>query len=134
MAKNEAATWPEWRVMHRNELGDPDARGFSVGAGDWPFNGFVVCRNGGFYAYANLCPHRRHPLELEPHGFLADDGQLIRCASHGALFSPETGVCLAGPCAGRSLAALPCRLEPDGMICVCAPVDADDIDLSQSPG
>ena len=121
--------WPEWRVMHIGELGDPDARSFSIGDGDWPFKGFIVHRQGQIVAYANICPHRRHPLDLEPHAFLGDNGTLIRCASHGALFCPESGACLSGPCAGRSLIGLPCRLEPDGTIRVNAPATLRDFFL-----
>jgi nitrite reductase/ring-hydroxylating ferredoxin subunit len=117
--------------MHTDELGDPDARSFSVGDGDWPFGGFIVRKNGQIYAYANICPHRRHPLDLEPHAFLVDNGNLIRCASHGALFCPETGACLAGPCAGRSLITLPCRSDPDGTIRVNAPATLRDRGLSE---
>ena len=113
--------WPEWPVMHIDELGDPDARSFSVGDGDWPFSGFIVRRRGQIFAYANICPHRRHPLDLEPHAFLVDNGNLVRCASHGALFCPETGVCLSGPCVGRGLIVLSCRSSPDGTIRVRAP-------------
>ena len=43
---NAADAWPEWPVMHIDDLGDPDARGFSVGDGDWPFSGFIVRRHG----------------------------------------------------------------------------------------
>jgi len=123
---NVAEAWPEWQVMHIGELGDPDARSFSVGDGDWPFNGFIVRRQGQIAAYANICPHRRHPLDLEPHAFLVDNGNLIRCASHGALFCPESGVCLSGPCTGRSLVVLPCRLESDGIIRVNAPATLEE--------
>lgn len=130
-ADNASEAWPEWRVMNISALGDPDARSFFVGDGDWPFNGFIVHKNGQVFAYANICPHRRHPLELEPHDFLADNGNLIRCTSHGALFCPETGVCLVGPCVGRSLVTLPCRLEPDGTICVHAPASSGDIQLPE---
>ena len=112
--------------MQMDDLGDPDARSFSIGDGDWPFSGFIVRRQGQLYAYVNICPHRRHPLELEPHDFLIDNGNLIRCASHGALFCPETGTCLAGPCAGQSLLALKCRSEPDGTIWVNAPATLRD--------
>ena len=121
-----SAEWPEWTVMDVDALGDPDARGFFVGDGDWPFSGFIVKRHGKIYAYANICPHRRHPLDLEPDAFLADDGNMIRCASHGALFVPETGVCLAGPCAGHSLISLACRTESDGRIRVSAPATLRD--------
>ena len=31
---------------------------------------------------------------------------LILCSSHGALFEKSTGLCVAGPCAGRALAPL----------------------------
>jgi len=116
--------------MNASELGDPDARSFSVGDGDWPFIGFIVQRNGQIFAYANICPHRGHPLDLEPHAFLIDDGKLIRCTSHGALFCPETGVCLAGPCAGRSLIVLRCRSQPDGTIFVRAPATLRDRHLT----
>lgn len=125
--ENDINAWAEWSVMHIDSLGDPDARGFSVGEGDWPFSGFVVQRHGQIHAYANICPHRRHPLDLEPDAFLVDNGSLIRCASHGALFSPETGDCLSGPCVGIGLIALPCHSAPDGMIRVRAPASLRDI-------
>lgn len=123
--------WPEWPVMHVDALGDPDARSFLVGDGDWPFSGFIVRKNGRIFAYANICPHRRHQLELEPHAFLVDGGNLIRCTSHGALFCPETGLCLVGPCVGRSLTALRCWSLPDGTICVSAPATAGDFPLPE---
>ncbi len=126
-----ADAWPEWAVMHVDELGDPDARSFAVGDGDWPFIGFIVRRRGRIHAYANICPHRRHPLELEAHAFLVDNGNLIRCASHGALFCPETGVCLVGPCAGQNLIVLQCRSESDGTIRVRAPASLRDPRLSE---
>jgi nitrite reductase/ring-hydroxylating ferredoxin subunit len=33
------------------------------------------------------------------------------CSSHGALFEKATGFCLAGPCAGRYLCAVPLKVE-----------------------
>ena len=39
------------------------------------------------------------------------DGQRLVCSSHGALFDPASGACVAGPCTGDSLARLPCRVE-----------------------
>lgn len=126
--------WPEWEVMHTDVLGDPDARGFSVGDGEWPLNGLVVQRHGKIYAYANLCPHRRHQLDLEPDDFLIRNGSMIRCASHGALFSPETGDCLAGPCAGIGLVVLPCWVQKNGMIRVRAPANQNEISWTGESG
>jgi nitrite reductase/ring-hydroxylating ferredoxin subunit len=122
--------WPEWPVMQIAELGDTDAKGFSVGDGDWPFRGVIVKKDGKFFAYANVCPHRRHPLDLVPDVFLTENGNQIRCASHGALFVPETGACVAGPCVGFGLLVLPIRLAQDGMIFVRAPDSMLAIDWS----
>jgi len=77
----------------------------------------LVRREGRVYAYRNRCPHRGVALEWQPDRFLDDSGSLIQCARHGALFLIESGECVAGPCAGEFLVALPCR-EQDGAIWV----------------
>lgn len=125
---NSAApeTWPEWPTFRLDELSDPDARGFYVGEGDWPFRGFIVRKGKNIFAYANICPHRRHPLDFLPDAFLVEDGELVRCASHGALFNPETGVCVMGPCQGESLMKLTFRLDSAGTIFVTAPASLRD--------
>jgi nitrite reductase/ring-hydroxylating ferredoxin subunit len=108
-------------------LGDLDASGakeFSVGEGDWPLRGFVVRRAEHVAAYVNRCPHAGHPLNLSPDQFLTPDGALLLCNSHGALFTPESGVCVSGPCRGRGLQALPVRVEGD---CVLLDGDADEL-------
>ena len=100
------------RVVARlAELSDPGAREFFVGDGDWPFRGFLVQVDGRLRAYANVCPHKQHPLNLDDDAFLVPGQKLLRCASHGALFEPESGLCVFGPCAGRSLTALECWVE-----------------------
>jgi len=91
-------------------LGDLDAtggRGFTVGEGDWPLRGFVVKSTHGVAAYVNTCPHAGHPLDLRPNRFLTPDRSLILCASHGALFTRDEGLCIAGPCPGQSLRRVP---------------------------
>jgi len=94
-----------------HELGDPGAKGFTMGEGEWPLRGFVVRRGTVVRAYLNHCPHAGFPLNWAPDAFLAPDAPLILCVMHGARFDIESGYCLAGPCAGRSLRALPVRLE-----------------------
>ena len=39
--------------------------------------------------------------------FLTPDRNLILCASHGALFARDNGLCIAGPCPGQSLTPVP---------------------------
>ncbi|WP_084004697.1 Rieske (2Fe-2S) protein [Terasakiispira papahanaumokuakeensis] len=57
-------------------------------------------------AYLNQCPHRGIPLDWTPGQVLDQSGQLLLCAMHGALFHPENGHCLAGPCQGKALVAI----------------------------
>jgi nitrite reductase/ring-hydroxylating ferredoxin subunit len=90
-----------------DELADPGAKGFRMGEGDWPLRGFVVRHGDQVRAYVNYCPHAGFPLNWSPDAFLAPGAALIQCAMHGALFEMESGVCVAGPCLGRSLRPLP---------------------------
>jgi nitrite reductase/ring-hydroxylating ferredoxin subunit len=105
-----------------DELADPGAKEFVVGEGDWPFRGIVVRRAATVYAYANVCPHKGHPLNLAADDFLVSvpgGGQMLRCASHGALFVPENGLCLLGPCSGHSLRPLACRVDGGNVLVRC---------------
>ena len=126
MPGSMAGSWPEHDICSAIELPESAARGFECGSGDWPFRGFVLRRGGRVFAYANICPHRRHMLDMVPGHFLVDDGQFLRCASHGALFVPETGETVAGPCVGKRLLALQVT-ERDGRILVCAPDSLQDV-------
>ena len=121
--------WPEWPVARLSDLDDPGARGFLVGDGDWPFRGFVVRAGAELRAYANVCPHARHALDFPQDRFFTPDGELLRCASHGALFDPLSGACVLGPCAGRGLIPLDLRLV-DQEIRVRAPASLEQLPMS----
>jgi nitrite reductase/ring-hydroxylating ferredoxin subunit len=111
------------RVICRlDDLGDSGSRGFAIGSGDWPLRGFVVRVNNEVRGYINSCPHARHPLNFRPHDFLTHDSTLILCSSHGALFEKLTGYCVAGPCAGQSLRAVPLKVEA-GFVMLADEVD-----------
>ena len=93
-----------------HELTDPCSRGFELDLGtQQAFRLFVVRKGEVLAAYRNSCPHTGAPLEWLPDQFLDADGGFIECAIHGALFRPEDGYCLRGPCVGASLQ--PLRLE-----------------------
>ena len=115
------------RVICRlDDLHDSNARGFTIGRGDWPVRGFVVRVRDQVCAYRNRCPHAGHPLNLRPNSFLSPDGALILCSSHGALFEKSTGYCVAGPCAGGSLRSIPVTLT-GGFVML-----GDEVDLGAS--
>ncbi|MBU1460838.1 MAG: Rieske (2Fe-2S) protein [Gammaproteobacteria bacterium] len=75
----------------------------------------TIRKDGTLYVYKNRCPHRGIPLEWLPDQFLDSSGSLIQCATHGALFLIDSGKCVAGPCAGQALQALP-YVEQNGTI------------------
>lgn len=58
-------------------------------------------------AWFNTCPHAGRRLDWSPGRFLrTKQGQLV-CAAHGATFELARGECVAGPCRGDSLRAIP---------------------------
>jgi nitrite reductase/ring-hydroxylating ferredoxin subunit len=76
---------------------------------------FVVRHGGRAYAYVNRCGHIPVELDWQPAEFFDYSGLYLICATHGALYSPQSGRCLAGKCAGKGLHALPV-IEQDGKI------------------
>jgi nitrite reductase/ring-hydroxylating ferredoxin subunit len=98
-----------------DELPPGGCREFRLGEGDWPLRGFVVRVPDGARAYLNRCPHLLYPLNYLPDEFLTYDRRLIQCSMHGARFETETGLCVFGPCLGRSLVALPVRVDAQGV-------------------
>ncbi len=107
-------------VGRLDELDDPGCREFEIGEGDWPFRGFVVRQGDAVYAYENVCMHVGHPLNFKPDSFLTRDLGKIICASHGALYEIESGLCVAGPCPGKSLRPVSVDVI-DGLIIVEGP-------------
>ena len=69
----------------------------------------IVKQSSTFHAFINRCPHLQIPLEWQEHHFLDNDTQLLRCATHGALFLVSNGECVSGPCTGESL--IPVHIE-----------------------
>jgi nitrite reductase/ring-hydroxylating ferredoxin subunit len=82
-------------------------------------DGFVVNHHGRYRAYVNRCAHVGTPLDLWPNEFLDEEGRLIVCATHGALYDPDDGRCTAGPCVGAALDALPVRQDGDDLVVTC---------------
>ena len=68
--------------------------------------GFAVRYDGKACAFVNSCPHLGTELDWQPGEFFEESGLYLVCATHGALFEPDTGRCIAGPCQGMRLEAL----------------------------
>lgn len=61
---------------------------------------FVVRFEGRVHAYVNRCAHVPSQLDWLPGRFFDDDGRLLICATHGAVYDPASGACRGGPCRG----------------------------------
>jgi nitrite reductase/ring-hydroxylating ferredoxin subunit len=96
-------------------LADPGARNFVLEIRGAYFHGFVVRRGAEVFGYVDRCPHAGLPLAQQLDRYLTREGDLILCSWHGALFRPETGECLGGPCAGARLAPWPVEVR-DGIV------------------
>lgn len=82
----------------------PDGGALGIGGTSPGDPGLIVVRRGERIAvWRNDCPHANLPLDLVPGRLMARDGRHLLCANHGALFEPDTGLCVRGPCAGRHL-------------------------------
>jgi len=93
-----------------DDLPDPGARNFVLEVGGRRFHGFVVRRCTTIAGYVDSCPHMGLPLAKQLDAYLTSDASLIQCSWHGALFQPEDGLCVGGPCHGQRLKAWPVEL------------------------
>lgn len=74
---------------------------------------FVVRFDGKVYAYLNRCAHVPIELDWLPGRFFDDSRRYLICATHGALYAPDSGRCVGGPCRNGRLEVLPI-VERDG--------------------
>ncbi len=100
----------EQAICELDELPEGEARGFTTPSGQE----LVLLRwQGRLLGYRNACPHTGVNLEWFPHRFLDPEGRHLQCATHGALFRPEDGYCIWGPCAGQSLESVDLVVKDD---------------------
>ena len=75
----------------------------------------ILRANGSLHAYLNCCPHQGTELDWLHGAFFDAERKFLQCATHGALFRPTTGECVAGPCKGHSLQRAPV-IEESGIV------------------
>lgn len=104
-------------LCHLDALPPSGTKGFTFGEDVNRFEMFVVWRDGKLNAYVNDCPHAHTPLDFLPDRFLNLEQSHLLCATHGAQFRIADGLCVAGPCKGKSLTPVPVHLVND-TICI----------------
>jgi len=102
---NELANHPskKFRVIRDTGFGPKPAEAFLVRTGD-----------GDLHAYFNSCAHVGIPLDWAPNEFFDETDKLLLCRTHGALYEPATGLCVGGPCTGKSLVRVPIAFSEKG--------------------
>ena len=93
-------------LCHIDDIPEGQSKGFEVGS----YNIFAVKKEGEIFVYNNSCPHLGVELNWQEDQFLDKDDALIQCSTHGALFIIESGQCVAGPCMGEQLKAIPYKV------------------------
>jgi nitrite reductase/ring-hydroxylating ferredoxin subunit len=61
---------------------------------------FAVRYQGQAYAYLNRCSHVPMEMDYQPNDFFDTTGHWLMCATHGAMYAPQSGLCRIGPCRG----------------------------------
>ena len=110
------ATPPNVRLCSLDAIADDAACNFVLQMRAGRFHGFVVRRGAMVRGFVDRCPHAGLPLAQTIDQYLTPDGTLIACSWHGALFDPENGLCVGGPCVGATLIAWPVTIGDDGWI------------------
>jgi nitrite reductase/ring-hydroxylating ferredoxin subunit len=68
-------------------------------------------------AYRNSCPHMGYesaPMAWRRDRYLDGSKQYIKCGSHGALFTLNSGECIQGPCEGQFLTPEKVTVDSNG--------------------
>ena len=111
-------------LLNINDLAEASSKGIEINNRYL----FAVKKDDQVYVYWNRCPHIGTQLEWEEDKFLDMDAALIQCSTHGALFQIDDGLCLAGPCQGTHLTAVPFTIEDDHIVvddALLAPIIVD---------
>jgi nitrite reductase/ring-hydroxylating ferredoxin subunit len=89
--------------------------------GGGTIKGFAIRYHGRVYAFQNACRHVPVELDLMEGHFFDASGAYLVCSMHGALYAPDSGLCVAGPCKGARLLPLD-AVERDGEVWIGPPI------------
>ncbi len=102
-------------------LGQLETRLFEFERQGESLTGIVIRDGDALHVYVNRCPHVTYSLDIGDGDVKDHSGSFLMCASHGAMFLPESGECFMGPVIGRSLERLPARREGDTLVVSVTP-------------
>ena len=97
---------------------DPSTVKFNFLINGERMTGFALLFDGSYYVYKNQCQHLAVELDWEENNFFDEDNKFIVCATHGALYQPQSGLCIAGPCNGESLISMPFEITQNNIVVI----------------
>lgn len=103
------------KICDFNDLTELSCVEFIVKNGTIMKDAFLIYFQQRCYAYENSCPHTGVNLNWQEQQFFSFDGFFLQCSLHGALFTPDSGECVHGPCAGERLKPINIEIE-DGTV------------------
>jgi nitrite reductase/ring-hydroxylating ferredoxin subunit len=106
---------PRLILCAESAIAEGEGRGFVFGSGMEREAIFVIRWHGVLRGYRNLCPHVGTPLDWPENRFFDTKGDYLMCGTHGAVFRPDDGMCIEGPCVGRAIQPIAIDVE-DGQI------------------
>ncbi len=109
-------TKSELRVPGAARLAHGETQVFELELRGQKREAFVLRHGDSLRAFLNECPHWAVELDLGDGHFYDEDIDKLYCKNHGAIFSPETGVCESGPCLGRSLDLFAAHADGDDVV------------------
>ena len=71
----------------------------------------MVRFKGKLFGYLNRCRHVALPLDWGDNDFFSRDKKFLICKNHGAVYAPDSGICLSGPCSDAGLIKIPVTVE-----------------------
>ena len=100
----------EW-ICKLKDIRDRTSTKFTFKQGDLDLEGFCIRLGDQVHAYLNECAHLPMSMDWDDNEFFTEDGKRLLCKTHGAVYVPETGLCVDGPCPGRTLTRIPVKVE-----------------------
>jgi hypothetical protein len=71
---------------------------FDVLYGGQTCRAFAIRYEGQVHAYLNRCSHVAMEMDYQEGHFFDASKKWLICATHGALYEPQSGQCSGGPC------------------------------------
>lgn len=119
---------PGGRVIARvDEMKPGSVKKFWLICQRYRVDGFLINYQGKFHAYVNRCRHMETPLDFIRYQFFTEDGCHLVCLTHGAIYDPDSGLCVDGPCQGLSLYRLPVLVDRGEVLVGCPTGDLSNL-------